>query len=53
MHSVGVHAPEEAERLLAISIDYSRQGQIALLRGGAPAPVPVPMPVPATTTGGR
>ena len=39
-NSVGFHAPEEAERLLAISIDYSRQGQIALLRAGAPAPVP-------------
>ncbi|HTV02350.1 MAG TPA: ammonia-forming cytochrome c nitrite reductase subunit c552, partial [Luteitalea sp.] len=37
-NSVGFHAPEEAERLLAISIDFSRQGQIALLRGGAPAP---------------
>jgi len=37
-NSVGFHAPEEAERLLAISIDYARQGQIALLRAGAPAP---------------
>lgn len=37
-NSVGFHAPEEAERLLAVSIDLSRQGQIALLRNGAPAP---------------
>ena len=36
-NSIGFHAPEEAERLLAISIDYARQGQIALLRAGAPA----------------
>ena len=43
-NSVGFHAPEEAERLLAISIDYSRQGQIALLRAGAPAPAPVQAP---------
>jgi nitrite reductase (cytochrome c-552) len=48
-NSVGFHAPEEAERLLAISIDYSRQGQIALLRAGAPAPVPVQMPPVGTT----
>ena len=37
-NSVGFHAPEEAGRLLAISIDMSRQGQIGLLRAGAPAP---------------
>jgi len=37
-NSVGFHAPEEAERLLAVSIDLSRQGQIALLRNGAAAP---------------
>ena len=43
-NSVGFHAPEEAERLLAISIDYSRQGQIALLRAGAPAPAAVQAP---------
>ncbi len=42
-NSVGFHAPEEAERLLAVSIDLARQGQIALLRGDAPAPA-------ATTT---
>jgi nitrite reductase (cytochrome c-552) len=35
-NSTGFHAPQEAERILAESIDYSRQGQLAL-RG-----VPVP-----------
>jgi nitrite reductase (cytochrome c-552) len=35
-NSTGFHAPEEAERILAESIDYARQGQLAL-RG-----VPVP-----------
>jgi nitrite reductase (cytochrome c-552) len=40
-NSIGFHAPEEAERLLAVSIDLARQGQIALLRGDAAAP-PVP-----------
>jgi nitrite reductase (cytochrome c-552) len=29
-NSTGFHAPEEAERILAESIDYSRQGQLAL-----------------------
>jgi nitrite reductase (cytochrome c-552) len=29
-NSTGFHAPEEAERILAESIDYARQGQIAL-----------------------
>ena len=29
-NSTGFHAPEEAERLLAESIDYARQGQLAL-----------------------
>lgn len=54
-NSVGFHAPEEAERLLAVSIDLARQGQIALLRGEAPAP-PVPrMPtaVPAGAAASR
>jgi len=31
-NSTGFHAPQEAERILAESIDYARQGQIALLR---------------------
>lgn len=43
-NSMGFHAPEEAGRLLAISIDESRQGQIALLRGGRPAPPPSSAP---------
>ena len=43
-NSIGFHAPAEAERLLAISIDLARQGQIALLRGGAPAPPTPQMP---------
>ncbi len=32
-NSMGFHAPEEAERILAESIDFARQGQLAL-RGG-------------------
>lgn len=48
-NSVGFHAPEEAERLLAVSIDLARQGQIALLRGGKPAPSTPRMPEPVTT----
>jgi nitrite reductase (cytochrome c-552) len=43
-NSTGFHAPEEAGRLLGISVDEARQGQIALLRsrpgaaaGGTPA----------------
>ena len=36
-NSMGFHAPEEAERLLAVSVDYARQGQIALLRQRPPA----------------
>lgn len=35
-NSTGFHAPEEAERILAESIDYARQGQLAL-RGVAPS----------------
>ncbi|HSL24580.1 MAG TPA: ammonia-forming cytochrome c nitrite reductase subunit c552 [Vicinamibacterales bacterium] len=31
-NSTGFHAPQEAARILAESIDYARQGQIALLR---------------------
>jgi nitrite reductase (cytochrome c-552) len=49
-NSVGFHAPEEAERLLAVSIDLSRQGQIALLRNGAAAP-PTPQAPAGMTTG--
>jgi nitrite reductase (cytochrome c-552) len=35
-NSTGFHAPEEAGRLLAISVDEARQGQIALLVARAP-----------------
>jgi nitrite reductase (cytochrome c-552) len=31
-NSTGFHAPEEAQRILAESIDYARQGQLVLLR---------------------
>jgi nitrite reductase (cytochrome c-552) len=39
-NSTGFHAPEEAERVLAESIDYSRKGQVALrpLPGAARQP---------------
>lgn len=33
-NSMGFHAPQEAMRILALSINYTRQGQVAL-RGGA------------------
>jgi nitrite reductase (cytochrome c-552) len=42
-NSVGFHAPQEAARLLGMSIDYARQGQLLLsggtLRGAPTAPV--------------
>lgn len=34
-NSMGFHAPQEAVRILGRSIDYSRQGQVALCGGGA------------------
>ena len=37
-NSMGFHAPQEAARVLATSIDYSRRGQMAL-RGQEPPPV--------------
>jgi nitrite reductase (cytochrome c-552) len=40
-NSMGFHAPGEAARILAISIDLARQGQLAL-RDGAPPPAPTP-----------
>jgi nitrite reductase (cytochrome c-552) len=40
-NSTGFHAPEEAERLLAESIDYARQGQLALRGVKVPGIVPV------------
>jgi nitrite reductase (cytochrome c-552) len=33
-NSVGFHAPQEAERILAEAIDYARQGQLALAKRG-------------------
>jgi nitrite reductase (cytochrome c-552) len=36
-NSMGFHAPEEAERILAESIDFARQGQLALRPGVAVA----------------
>jgi nitrite reductase (cytochrome c-552) len=46
-NSTGFHAPQEAERLLAESIDYARQGQL-LLRG---VKVPGIQPLPSHTPG--
>jgi nitrite reductase (cytochrome c-552) len=40
-NSMGFHADQEAARVLAKSIDYSRRGQMAL-RGAEPPPVTVP-----------
>ncbi|HUP49607.1 MAG TPA: ammonia-forming cytochrome c nitrite reductase subunit c552, partial [Thermoanaerobaculia bacterium] len=40
-NSMGFHAPQEAARLLTISMDYVRRGQIAL-RGLTPGPAPLP-----------
>ena len=42
-NSMGFHAPGEAARILAISIDLARQGQLAL-RGVAPAGSAAPSP---------
>jgi nitrite reductase (cytochrome c-552) len=33
-NSMGFHAPQEAARILGEAIDYARQGQLAVLRGG-------------------
>jgi nitrite reductase (cytochrome c-552) len=47
-NSMGFHAPAEAARILAESIDYSRQAQLAA-RGVAAAAAPVPpVAVPAS-----
>jgi nitrite reductase (cytochrome c-552) len=35
-NSMGFHAPQEAARVLGEAIDYARQGEIAVLRAGAP-----------------
>ena len=42
-NSTGFHAPQEAARLMVLSIDYSRQGEIAL-RGVLPSPGVLPQP---------
>ncbi len=34
-NSMGFHAPQEAARVLGEAIDYARQGQVAVLSGGA------------------
>ena len=44
-NSMGFHADQEAARVLAKSIDYSRRGQMAL-RGAEPPPVTNPMHAP-------
>jgi nitrite reductase (cytochrome c-552) len=38
-NSTGFHAPQEAERILAESINFSRKGQIALRGGPSPSVV--------------
>ena len=43
-NSMGFHADQEAARVLAKSIDYSRRGQMAL-RGAEPLPVTDPAKV--------
>jgi nitrite reductase (cytochrome c-552) len=42
-NSMGFHAPQEAARLLVLSVDHSRRGSIAL-RGVTPGAAPVPQP---------
>ena len=37
-NSTGFHAPEEAGRILAESIDYARQGQLGLRGATVPGP---------------
>ena len=52
-NSIGFHAPQEAARILGNPIDLARQGQIALLRAGAPAPPTPQMPTAVTPAGNR
>ena len=42
-NSTGFHAPQEAARILLLSVDYSRKGQVAL-RAITPAASPLPQP---------
>ena len=47
-NSTGFHAPQEAERILAESLNYSRQGQLAVRDPKFVATVPiVDLPPPA------
>jgi nitrite reductase (cytochrome c-552) len=49
-NSMGFHAPQEAARLLAISVDLARQGQLSLFRATTTPASPVtPTPAPATS----
>ena len=41
-NSTGFHAPQEAARILGESLNYSRQGQIALRDPAFKPTVPVP-----------
>lgn len=50
-NSMGFHAPQEAARILAHSIDATRQGELALYRKG-PVPAAVPPEAPPTAQGG-
>ncbi|WP_373046021.1 ammonia-forming cytochrome c nitrite reductase subunit c552 [Vulgatibacter sp.] len=43
-NSMGFHAPQEAVRILGESIDYARQGQVALQQVGAKLPPPGSVP---------
>jgi nitrite reductase (cytochrome c-552) len=51
-NSTGFHAPGEALRVLAESIDFSRKGQGAL-RAATPVPAPTPAPVAPTAKTGK
>ena len=50
-NSMGFHAPQEAARILAHSIDATRHGELALYRKG-PVPTPVVAEAPASAQGG-
>jgi nitrite reductase (cytochrome c-552) len=43
-NSTGFHAPQEAARLMVLSVDYSRKGELAL-RGVIPGAAGLPQPV--------
>ena len=54
-NSMGFHAPQEAARILALSIDRARQGQVALRDGSkAPGPAtPASPPAPAAAAAAK